>query len=343
MNAPAAPAPVAGGDGQPRAMSPTRRARTGVMLPRDVEASSVLTFAARAERLGFDELWVVEDLGFRGGVAQAAAVLGATRTIRVGIGILPAGARSAAFAAMEAATLAQLFPGRVDIGVGHGMPGWMRAVGAWPDRPLRHLEEHATAVRNLLHGRAAAPLGMPDDSGAATGVALDPSAVPAVVPDLLLGVRGPRSLALSGRVADGTILAEPCTPEYVTAARRQIAATRPHRVVAYNVASVGPDPHRALAEARPALRWIGEPDWAPHLAPLDLADELAQLRARSAGPEEFARALPDEWVARLALAGTAQQVRARLDALAEAGVTSNVLVPVAPDPLATLETLAGVL
>ncbi|PFG40619.1 alkanesulfonate monooxygenase SsuD/methylene tetrahydromethanopterin reductase-like flavin-dependent oxidoreductase (luciferase family) [Georgenia soli] len=322
-------------------MSPTGRARTGVMLPRDLETSSVLEYAVRAEELGFDELWVVEDLGFRGGVAQAAALLGATRTIRVGIGILPAGARNAAFAAMEAATLAQLFPGRVDVGVGHGMPGWMRAVGAWPPRPLRHLEEHVTAVRDLLHGRAAA-LGGPEDRGA-TGVALEPSAVPAVVPDLLLGVRGPRSLALSGRVADGTILAEPCTPEYVAAARRQIAATRPHRLVAYNVASVGPDPRQALAAARPALRWIGEPDWAPHLAPLDLAEELAQLRARSAGPEDFARALPDEWVARLALAGTPRQVRARMDDLAGAGVTSNVLVPVAADPLAALEALSDVL
>jgi alkanesulfonate monooxygenase SsuD/methylene tetrahydromethanopterin reductase-like flavin-dependent oxidoreductase (luciferase family) len=275
---------------------------------------------------------VVEDLGFRGGVAQAAAVLASTRTIRVGIGILPVGARNAAFAAMEAATLAQLFPGRVDVGIGHGMPAWMRAVGAWPARPLRQLESYVATVADLLHGRAVGP-----------EVVLDPSSVPDVVPDLLLGVRGPRSLTVSGRVADGTILAEPCTPEYVRAARRQIAASRPHRVIAYNVASVDPDPRLALAAARPALRWIGEPDWAPHLAPLDLADELTQLRARSEGPEDFAASLPDDWVARLALAGTAEQVRTRMDELAASGVTSNVLVPVAAEPMQALESLADVL
>ncbi|WP_418607816.1 LLM class flavin-dependent oxidoreductase [Georgenia sp. SUBG003] len=97
-------------------------ASTGVMLPRDLAASSVLEYAARAEELGFDELWAVEDLGFRGGVAQAAAVLASTRTIRVGIGILPAGARNAAFAAMEVATLAQLFPGRSTSGSGTACP-----------------------------------------------------------------------------------------------------------------------------------------------------------------------------------------------------------------------------
>src|SRR5690349_17446064 len=108
----------------------------GVMLPRDLHASSVLDFARRADELGFDELWVVEDLGFRGGIAQAGAVLAATSRIVVGIGILPAAARNAAFAAMELGTLAQLFPGRLIAGIGHGMPDWMRQVGAWPRSPL---------------------------------------------------------------------------------------------------------------------------------------------------------------------------------------------------------------
>ncbi len=35
------------------------------MLPRDLPANQVLTYAQRAERLGFDQLWVVEDLTFQ--------------------------------------------------------------------------------------------------------------------------------------------------------------------------------------------------------------------------------------------------------------------------------------
>ena len=94
----------------------------GVMLPRDLPAAQVLPFARSAEDLGFDELWVVEDLGFRGGFTQAAAVLGATARIRVGIGILPAAVRNPVYAAMEIATLEQLFPGRTDVGI--GQPVW---------------------------------------------------------------------------------------------------------------------------------------------------------------------------------------------------------------------------
>ena len=62
----------------------------GVMLPRDLPAHQFRTYAQRAETLGFDELWVVEDCFFRGGIAQAAAALAMTERIRLGIGILPA-------------------------------------------------------------------------------------------------------------------------------------------------------------------------------------------------------------------------------------------------------------
>ncbi|MFC7615838.1 LLM class flavin-dependent oxidoreductase [Actinokineospora soli] len=124
----------------------------GVQLPRDLPIDRFLPYARRAEELGFDELWVVEDCYFRGGIAQAAAALAATSTIRLGIGILPAALRNPAATAMEAHTLAELFPGRLVLGIGHGMPAWMAEVGAAPRSPLRLLEEHITAVRALLRG-----------------------------------------------------------------------------------------------------------------------------------------------------------------------------------------------
>ena len=310
----------------------------GVLLPRDLPADRVLEHARRAEALGFDELWVVEDLGFRGGAAQAAAVLAATERIHVGIGIVPAAARDVAFAAMDAATLARLFPGRVTFGVGHGMPDWMRSVGRWPARPLTYLEEYTVALRALLRGETVTTA--PGASIVLDGVALDPSSVPDVVPDVLLGVRGPRSLAVAGRVAEGVVLAEPCAPAYVRAAVEQVAATGRSRVVTYDVACVDDDEARALDVARRGLVWIGEPDWAPHLAQQPFAAELAALRAGSASPDGFAAALPDAWVRELSLAGTPAGVRERIAARAQAGATTCVLFPSGPDPVAALEELA---
>ncbi|QNP61556.1 LLM class flavin-dependent oxidoreductase [Streptomyces genisteinicus] len=316
------------------------RGTIGVLLPCDLPAADVIPFAQDADALGFGELWVAEDLGHRGGLAQAATVLACTRRIRVGVGLLPAGARNAAFAAMEAATLAQLHPGRVDIAVGHGMPAWMRDAGAWPESPLTLLCEYIDALRTLLGG------GRADIRGRYVrldGVRLHPSAVPDTVPGVFAGVRSPKSLALSGECADGTVLAEPVSVPYVREALRRIAPRRPHRITAYNVAAVDADPRAATDAVRPALRSLGDADWKPHIVPLGFHGELAALRGAAADPEAFARALPDEWVGQLALAGTAGQVRARIDALFGAGVSSAVLIPAGPDRRASLAALAGVL
>ena len=315
----------------------TSSARFGVMLPRDLPASQVIDFVQRAEQLGFHEVWVVEDLGYRGGIAQAAAALGCTTSIRIGVGILPAAARNVAFTAMEIATLEALHPGRLDVGIGHGMPDWMASLGIWPRKPLTFLDGYVQSLGALLRGEAVTL------AEGADPVALDPSALPPAVPPIVFGVRGPRSLAVSGRLADGTVLAEPTVPEYARAALASIATDRPHRLVAYNLAVVGDDAAAALSAVRPALQWVGEVDAAPHIDPLDIADELRALRASSADRHEFVERMPDEWVARLALAGTPEYVRARLDQLDGAGVTDHVLIPVGDDPLRALDSLARVL
>lgn len=310
----------------------------GVLLPRDLPAHQVLPYARRADALGFAELWVVEDLGFRGGTAQAAAALAVTERIRVGVGILPVGARNVAFAAMEAATVAELFPGRLHLGIGHGMPDWMRQVGAWPASPLTAFEEYVTALRALLRGEEVTVDGR---YVRLDGVRLENP--PAEVPPVLAGVRGPKSLAAAGRCADGTVLAEPVGPEYLAAAIGQIGHAPGHRVVAYDVAAVDADPAAARDRVRPALAWIGDPGWAPHIDPMDFAAEFRDLRDRTPDRAAFAAALPDAWVDRLAVVGTPEQAPARLDGLALAGADAVVLAPAGPDPLAALEGLAAVL
>lgn len=308
-------------------------AALGVVLPPDLPRELFGEFARRAEQVGLDELWVFEDCFLRGGIAQAAVVLASTARIRVGVGILPAGARQVAFAAMDIATLAELYPSRLLVGIGHGMPAWMRQLGAWPASPVTLLEEYIAALRSILAGRRTTT-----DGRYVRVQDVQLGRLPEHAPPVFAGVRGPKSLAASGRVADGTILAEPVTPAYLRAARAHIADnTGFHQLVAYNVGAVHDSQSVARERARIGLQWIGEPDWAPHLAPLPFAAELARLRAQAGDREEFARRLPDEWVDQLAVAGTPAQVRARLAELDEAGAHHLVLNLAGPDPLDALD------
>jgi 5,10-methylenetetrahydromethanopterin reductase len=311
----------------------------GVTLPRNLPAAHLRPYARAVEAAGFDELWVVEDCFFRGGIAQAATALAVTSRVHVGLGILPAAARNPVFTALEVSALAELHPGRVTVGIGHGMPDWMRQVGAWPRSPLTLLEEHLTVVRALLHGRSVTTRGR--------YVTLDDVRLelpPEVVPPVVAGVRGPRSLAVSGRCADGTVLAEPLTPAYLRAAAAQIAAGQDapgdHLLVGYSVCAVEDDERAAVARGRRALQWVGEPDVAPHLVGLPFADELSALRVGAGSMEDFADRLPEAWVRELAVVGTPAQARERIAELHDAGATTVVLAPSGPDPLGELDVLA---
>jgi 5,10-methylenetetrahydromethanopterin reductase len=92
---------------------------------------------ARLIQKGFDELWVVEDLPFAGGISQVAAVLDATTDVIVGHCVAPAPFRKPVALAMEWATLAALHPGRFAACIGHGIQPWMGQIGGRVDHRSR--------------------------------------------------------------------------------------------------------------------------------------------------------------------------------------------------------------
>lgn len=126
--------------------------KLGVIFTADRPPEALAAFAAAAESAGLDELWLCEDCFLAGGIAASATALAATQRITVGLGIMPAVFRNPAAAAMEIATLARLHPNRFIAGLGHGVPAWMDQIGALPAKPVRALEETATAIRRLLAG-----------------------------------------------------------------------------------------------------------------------------------------------------------------------------------------------
>ena len=290
------------------------------------------SLARRVEAGGFDELWLWEDCFFAGGIAAAATALAATSRIRVGLGIMPAPPRNPAFAAMEIAALERMHPGRFLPGIGHGVTPWMRQIGARPESQLTLLEETVAAIRSLLAGGEVTVDGR---YVRLDGVRLDHP--PAEPPPVSVGVRRARSLALSGRVADGTILSELSSVPYLRWAREQIAARRPHRLTVYAWCSLDRDPDAARAALRPVVaeRLL---DGGPQVEQLGVAEQVAAMAA-DGGVEAVSAAMPDAWIDSLAVAGTPQEGAAAVRALGDAGADAVVLVPPTPDVAA--ETLGS--
>ncbi len=172
-----------------------------------------------ADKAGIDELWLWEDCFLEGGISTSAAALAWSERLTVGIGLLPVPLRNPAAVAMEIATLARLFPGRFVPAVGHGVLDWMGQVGARAASPMTLLREHAGAVRRLLHGETVGVAGK--------YVQLDEVALgwpPEQVPPLVIGGRGPKTVALAGEVGDGVLLdAGLVTPTYVASEAARVA------------------------------------------------------------------------------------------------------------------------
>lgn len=177
--------------------------------------------ARAADAAGLEELWLWEDCFRETGVAGAAALLGATSRLRVGIGVLPVPLRNVALTAMEIATMEGMFPGRLVPGVGHGVQSWMGQVGARVGSPLTLLREQLDALRTLLRGERLTVSGR--------YVTLDDVGLdwpPATPPPVLAAATGPRTLRLAGEAADGVVLTSSTGLDGVVEALRHVAAGR---------------------------------------------------------------------------------------------------------------------
>src|ERR1700675_4250620 len=83
--------------------------------------------AAHAEKLGYGRVWVAEHQNMAGIASAATAVVlahiaGGTRTIRIGAGGIMLPNHAPYIIAEQFGTLARLFPGRIDLGLGRA-PG----------------------------------------------------------------------------------------------------------------------------------------------------------------------------------------------------------------------------
>ncbi|KFU82044.1 Flavin-dependent oxidoreductase, luciferase family (includes alkanesulfonate monooxygenase SsuD and methylene tetrahydromethanopterin reductase) [Amycolatopsis lurida] len=202
--------------------------RVGVVFRPQLPPEELRETVVAADEAGIDELWLWEDCFLEGGLTSAAAALAWSERLTVGIGLMPVPLRNPAVAAMEIATLARMFPDRFVPTLGHGVLDWMAQVGARVASPMTLLREHADAVRRLLHGETVSVTGRYENLDA---VALDWP--PVRVPPLIIGGRGPKTVALAGEVGDGVLLDSLlATPDYVAseaarAAEAAQAAGRP--------------------------------------------------------------------------------------------------------------------
>lgn len=319
----------------------SHKPQIGVMYRREQDPANLIQAARRAEELGFDQFWIVEDCFYMGGISQTAIALAATKTIMVGIGINPGVAHNAAILAMEYSTLERAFPGRLIGGIGHGVDIWMKQIGEAVASPLTAIEETTSAMKRLLNGKRITVDGR---YVKLTDVVLDPP--PAQATPILLGVRAEKSMRLAGKVADGVLLAESSGADYIRWSRNLMDGSRdqPGTLGVYVHTWIDDnDPAGARSVMREVVAGAVGNEIAPNTAPLGYADELQKL-IDAGGPPSLVKSMPDEWVTDLGISGSTEEGRASIEALAAAGADYVILTPMPEwDWMQWLEDSASVL
>jgi 5,10-methylenetetrahydromethanopterin reductase len=236
----------------------------GILLLGELPPGKLAEYSRHVEAAGFAELWLAEDYFLLSGFASAAIALQATSRIKVAIGAVANRVRHPAVTAMEATTLAGAFPGRFDsLGVGHGVPFWMRQMKLYPKSVLTSLREAVVGIKRLAKGE------MLTEDGEYYSYDQVKLAHPAPDLKVLTAVVQAKSMQLTAQIADGLILSVLAGPNYV---RSVIAQLGPHwpaagpppgfQVVTYALACVDRDreaARRKVCAAQPPFtctQWV---------------------------------------------------------------------------------------
>jgi F420-dependent oxidoreductase-like protein len=330
-----------------------------------IPATDNLALVNEAERLGFSVVWAAEAYG-----NDAATVLtwlaAKTEKIDVGSAIFQIPARTPAMTAMTAATIDTLSGGRFRLGLGVSGPqvseGWH---GVKFDKPLTRTREYIDIIR-LAFARERVKydgdyyqLPLPDGPGKPLKMIIHP--VREYLPIYLAAI-GPKNLELCGEKCDGW-LSIFFDAEF---AKEQIASIRagkeragradaPFDVVASCGVILGDDVKTCADPIRPmAALYIGgmgsrEQNFYNRLAVrMGYEKEAKEIQDLYLDRkyDEAAAAVPFECIDRTSLLGSADRIADRMQAMAEAGVTTlNVSGSGATQEqrIATLRTVADAL
>jgi alkanesulfonate monooxygenase SsuD/methylene tetrahydromethanopterin reductase-like flavin-dependent oxidoreductase (luciferase family) len=106
-----------------------------------------------AEELGYERAWIPDSqMIWSDCYATMALAAHHTSRIKIGTGVSIPGTRIAPVTAHSIATINQIAPGRVFLGIGTGHTA-MRVMGQHP-MPIKEFREYLGVVRGLLHGEA---------------------------------------------------------------------------------------------------------------------------------------------------------------------------------------------
>lgn len=338
--------------------------RLSLTLPYAGDPRAAADQVSDLERAGLDTVWVAEGYGFDSPTLMGY-IAARTTTIEIGSAILNVFSRTPSVLAQTAAGLDNVSGGRAVLGLGSSGPQVIEGWHGLPyDRPLTRTREVIGIVRTILRRENAIfdgdvfTLPLSPDQGRGLGKPLKLINVPerSSVP-IFLAALGTKNVQLAAELADGWLpflfAPERASDQWGAAVAAGTAARSPTlgplRIAAGGLVAIGGDEvDDALDRLRPTyalyiggMGAVGQNFYTELVSRYGFEEEARRIQHLylAGHRHEAEKAVPRSLLEMCNLVGPAGQVRERLDAYREAGVTDLQIDPVGDDLLGTVSQL----
>jgi 5,10-methylenetetrahydromethanopterin reductase len=287
-------------------------------------------YAIQAENNGFDNLWVTDHFGNRNVYVTLAAAALYTNKITFGTGVTNPWMINPVITAQAIATLNELAPCRVVLGMGAGDKTTLEAVGMEMAKPMAAVREAIEIFRKMTAGESVAYQGEVFKTAGAKFNFKTKNKIPVYV-----GAQGPKMLEMAGKIGDGVLInaSHPSDIGYAikmaNEGMKQANKTSTDvDIAAYTSFSVNEDLKKAIKAATPVVAFIVAGSPAPvlekHGISLSKADEIRAGLKVGDFPKALAAVTP-EMINAFSISGTPEMCIERIAELKKIGISQFVV------------------
>ncbi len=303
-------------------------------------------YAVQAERGGFSNLWITDHYNNRNVYVTLTAAAIYTKKIVLGPGVTNPYMVNPVFTAQAVATLNELAPGRIVLGIGAGDKTTLATVGVKMHKPLSAVRETVDIIREMTRGENVVFKGDVFQIAGAKFFFKPKGSIP-----IYVGAQGPKMLALAGKIGDGVLInaghpkdveyAVNCVKEGVNEVGKQFNELD---VAAYTSFSVHEDLKKATKAAVPVVAFIVAGSPRQVLERHDINIKKAEEIREALKVNDWGRAfggVSQGMIEAFSVCGTPDMCIERIDQLLKSGISQFVVgSPIGPKVRAAIDLVS---
>jgi len=303
-------------------------------------------YAIQSEKRGFDNLWITDHYNNRNVYVTLATTAMYTKKIVFGPGVTNPFLVNPIITAQSLASLDELAPGRVVLGMGAGDKTTLASTGIEVKKQLSAVVDSIAIFKAMLEGKSVNYEGNVFQVKGTKFNFKPRGQIP-----VYIGAQGPKMLATAGKIGDG-VLINASHPKDVDYAVGQIKkgvneagkSMSDVDVTAYTSFSVHKKPEKATKAASPVVAFIvaGSPNVILEMHGLDLekADTIRGALKKGDFGTAFGSVTPD-MIEAFSIAGTPDMCNQKITRLLKSGITQFVVgSPIGPNVRKSIDLIS---